>query len=157
MSNPETLSLEWAPIAISFAMLACGLTALVYLKRHGGYELGLTHVAADPRRRRVFLIALSTTLTAFVVQGFAGSVELLVGAGGTYPRILQTVLFGVGSLGIFGLIANAFRRPALSLEEEWTLRENVERVSIAATPALLPPERRDASEPKFPWPMRPGK
>jgi hypothetical protein len=157
MANAVAGFLELVTLTVSVALLVWGLTLLVYLRRHGGFELGLAHVAADPRRRSVFLWALSMSLTAFVAEGFFESVQVYTGATGDMPRSVDTALFVVGALGIFVLMGNAMRPTPLSFQEEWTLRENAQRANIAETPVLLPPDTQDAARSGPRWPIRPGR
>jgi NADH:ubiquinone oxidoreductase subunit K len=147
-----TSVLEFTTLAITIAMVVVGVALLLYLPRRGGFELGLAHVVADPHRRRVFLGGLSTSLTAFVASALADTFETLTGTGGEVALVLGTLLFAVGASGILLLMANALRSTPLSFEEEWTLRENAERVNFAATPVLIPPDlrRSPGSEPSAP-------
>jgi hypothetical protein len=136
-------------------LVVFGVSLLVYLPRRGGFELGLAHVVADPRRRRVFLGGLSISLTAFVTSALADTFETLTGTGGEAALVIGTLLFAVGASGILLLMANALRSSPLSFEEEWTLRENAERVKFADTPVLLPPDLRPPSDAEPPGPARP--
>jgi hypothetical protein len=160
MPNVATLVLEYFVLGISLVLLVWGVGLLVYLRRHGGFELGLTHVVADPHRRSVFLWALATSLTAFVSGGFAEGFETLTGASGLGPKLLNTALFGIGALGILLLMANALRPSTLStltLEEQWTLKENLERSSLAPAPVIVAPGVHDPPERGMPWPPGPGR
>jgi len=152
MPTLETLALETSTLGIALVMVVCGLALIVFLPRRGGFELALTHVASDPQRRRVFLWALSLTLTAFVADAVADSLESLMGSHGAATAGLGTVLFLAGAAGILLLMVNALRAPPLSLQEQWTIRENAERARVAdsLSPSPQGPRSADASDPDPP-------
>jgi len=105
-------------LAGSAAIIGSGLHLGARLRKVGGLELALAHVVANRVRRKVFLGAVSVTISAFlafgVVAGIAGSGLLR----DDVEDLLQALVFLVGACGFLLLVANGLRPSALSLQEE---------------------------------------
>jgi hypothetical protein len=128
---------EGSTLAVAGALLVFGLTLVFILRNRGGPELAFARLLADSRRRTIFLAALYTSLASLFGIGLASGVGILVGATGVEMNVVQTLLFGIGAMGIFVLMFDALHTSPLTLEEGWNLKETAARVST--TPAPLPP------------------
>lgn len=141
-------NLELLPLlAVSLGLLALGVATLFGLRRKGGFELGLAHVVADPRRRRVFLGGLSTSLVALFGVGFACSAEAILGLPLVVIEGTLAVLFLTGAVGMVTLMTNAFQRAPLTYQEEWNLKETAERVSLSSAMIVYPHSAVDLERP----------
>lgn len=126
--------LELVPLlTVSIGLLILCVTTLFGLRRKGGFELGLAHVVADPRRRRIFLGGLSTSLAALFGVGFACSLEAILGTPLLVIEVSLAALFLAGATGMVVLMTNAFQTAPLTYAEEWSLKETAERVSLSST------------------------
>jgi hypothetical protein len=131
-------------LGAALALLVFAVVLLRDLNLRGGQDLALAHLAANGKRRRVFLSGLYASLAALFAMGLASSVETILGESSLVLQASLTTLFLVGSAGIFVLMTDAFRPHTFTLQEKWNLEETAQRGSMYPEAPLVGP----ASEPR---------
>ena len=136
MTGDWTLVLELSTFVGTIVLLASGLFLWLDLRHRGGMDLALAHVVADPARRRGFIVALSTSLLGFLGFGVIQGLEDVFPGSTPTADLVGAILFAIGAIAIFYLIAKALSPSPLTLHEEWVLRESAERISMTPEPGI---------------------
>lgn len=157
MSAPGSDLVGYVTLAIVIGLVVFGLSILVFLRPRGGPEVAFARLLADSRRRTIFLAALCTSLAALFGIGLAGTIEWMLGTSAFDASVVQTVLFGVGAVGIFVLMRDALNTRPMTLEQEWNLQETAARVSSGPPASSSPVDIPSPDRPGGPTVRRPGR